>query len=146
VNWVALFSLQGRETRRRFWRIWFSINLAATVIWCASLMAMINLGPWAAIALLALPPLGAMATALVVRRIHDRGKATAWAPIYVFGPFVLTEPAKGLVSSASPWLVAAAVGLSLAGLALSVWGFVEIGLLKGTAGPNRYGPDPHAGV
>src|SRR6266487_727368 len=28
------------------------------------------------------------------------------------------------------------------GLAISVWAFVELGCLRGTPGPNRYGPDP----
>jgi hypothetical protein len=32
----------------------------------------------------------------------------------------------------------------LAGFALSIWGFVEIGFLRGTAEPNRYGPNPLA--
>jgi uncharacterized membrane protein YhaH (DUF805 family) len=25
---------------------------------------------------------------------------------------------------------------------LGIWGFVELGCLRGTAGPNRFGPDP----
>jgi uncharacterized membrane protein YhaH (DUF805 family) len=32
--------------------------------------------------------------------------------------------------------------LVLAGFALTTWGFVEIGCLRGTAGSNPYGPDP----
>jgi hypothetical protein len=32
--------------------------------------------------------------------------------------------------------------LALAAFALSIWGFVEIGCLPGTAGPNRYGLNP----
>jgi uncharacterized membrane protein YhaH (DUF805 family) len=27
-------------------------------------------------------------------------------------------------------------------LALAVWGIVELGFLRGTAGPNQFGPDP----
>jgi uncharacterized membrane protein YhaH (DUF805 family) len=30
----------------------------------------------------------------------------------------------------------------LASFALSIWGLIEMGFLRGTAGPNRYGPDP----
>jgi uncharacterized membrane protein YhaH (DUF805 family) len=33
---------------------------------------------------------------------------------------------------------------SLAGFAISIWACVELGCLRGTAGPNRYGPDPLA--
>ena len=32
--------------------------------------------------------------------------------------------------------------LALAGFALSIWGFVEIGCLRGNAGPNKYGSNP----
>ena len=32
--------------------------------------------------------------------------------------------------------------LQLISFAIAVWGFVEIGCLRGTVGPNRYGPDP----
>jgi uncharacterized membrane protein YhaH (DUF805 family) len=32
--------------------------------------------------------------------------------------------------------------LALAAFALTIWGFVEIGCLRGTAGTNNYGPDP----
>jgi uncharacterized membrane protein YhaH (DUF805 family) len=32
--------------------------------------------------------------------------------------------------------------LVLAGFALTIWGFVEIGCLRGTAGSNTYRPDP----
>ena len=32
----------------------------------------------------------------------------------------------------------------LGGLALSIWGFVEIGCLPGNAGSNSYGPNPIA--
>ena len=36
----------------------------------------------------------------------------------------------------------AAVVLGLASLAISIWGLVELGFLRGTVGPNQYGPDP----
>jgi uncharacterized membrane protein YhaH (DUF805 family) len=32
--------------------------------------------------------------------------------------------------------------LALAAFALSIWGFIEIGCLRGSAGANSYGPDP----
>lgn len=31
---------------------------------------------------------------------------------------------------------------SLASFAVSIWGLVELGFLRGTPGPNQYGPDP----
>jgi uncharacterized membrane protein YhaH (DUF805 family) len=32
--------------------------------------------------------------------------------------------------------------LHLISFGITVWAFVEIGCLRGTVGPNRYGPDP----
>jgi uncharacterized membrane protein YhaH (DUF805 family) len=32
--------------------------------------------------------------------------------------------------------------LALAAFALTIWGFIEIGCLRGTAGSNTYGTDP----
>jgi uncharacterized membrane protein YhaH (DUF805 family) len=34
---------------------------------------------------------------------------------------------------------------ALFGMALYVWGFVELYCLRGTSGDNQYGPDPLAG-
>ena len=145
MNFAALFSLDGRETRLNFWRLYLAINLATAVVWCADLFAVIGLGPWAGLLFLPLLPLGAMMSALVVRRVHDRGKNAAWALFFVFGPLILTEPAQALASQTSPWQTLAALGMSLGGLALSIWGFIEIGLMRGAPGDNRYGPDPRAG-
>ena len=32
--------------------------------------------------------------------------------------------------------------LGLVGFGISIWATVELGFLRGTAGPNSYGPDP----
>ena len=32
--------------------------------------------------------------------------------------------------------------LHLVSFAITVWAFVELGCLRGTVGPNQYGPDP----
>jgi uncharacterized membrane protein YhaH (DUF805 family) len=40
-----------------------------------------------------------------------------------------------------PMLVVVFIPL-LAGFAVSIWGFVEIGCLRGNAGPNKYGSNP----
>jgi uncharacterized membrane protein YhaH (DUF805 family) len=34
------------------------------------------------------------------------------------------------------------VVMSLLVIGLSLWALIELGLLKGTQGPNRFGPDP----
>ena len=32
--------------------------------------------------------------------------------------------------------------IALAGLPIGIWALIELGILKGTEGPNQHGPDP----
>ena len=61
-------------------------------------------------------------------------------------PFVvLPLIASGAVSELDPGGTSLLfVVVAFAALILEVWGLVEIGLLSGTSGPNRYGGDPRA--
>ncbi|HEX7385225.1 MAG TPA: DUF805 domain-containing protein [Burkholderiaceae bacterium] len=54
--------------------------------------------------------------AITVKRWHDRGKSAWW------------------------------VLINLVPVVGSVWTLIECGLLRGTVGANRYGPDPLAGI
>jgi uncharacterized membrane protein YhaH (DUF805 family) len=71
-----------------------------------------------------------------VRRLHDRNKSGWWIlPLYVV-PFLI-----GTISNQTSddlW----GLGLALVGLILWLWGLVELGFLRGTVGPNRFGLDP----
>ena len=74
-------------------------------------------------------------------RLHDRGKSAWWLLVFYAVPGVLGQLAKGA------WFAGAAgtelhYVLALAGFALSIWGFVEIGCLRGKPGLNRYGSNP----
>jgi uncharacterized membrane protein YhaH (DUF805 family) len=74
--------------------------------------------------------------ATTLKRLHDRNKSGWWIV-----PFFL---APNLLHKAGDWLgdsyLAGFVMLFM--LALSLWGFVEMLCLRGTRGPNRFGPDP----
>jgi uncharacterized membrane protein YhaH (DUF805 family) len=85
-----------------------------------------------------------IALAAMTKRLHDRDKGWLWVVIYVFVPNALSGFAEYLVADriverGPVWLV-----LQIAALALSLWGLIEIGFLRGTTGPNRFGPDPLA--
>jgi uncharacterized membrane protein YhaH (DUF805 family) len=60
--------------------------------------------------------------------------------------FFLAPGVVGHLADMRPFHGAAAIALhyalALAAFALTVWGFVEIGCLRGTEGPNRYGANP----
>src|SRR3954453_527657 len=148
MDWMTLlFSFTGRINRGKYWlaaliyvAVWTTFiavslvwlgglnidNLlsfagAALLIWLVGLM-LLFLGTWSGLA-------------VGVKRLHDRDKSGWWILLFWLGPGVLggwqTAPdtAGNLV-------------LSLAAGAIAIWGFVELGCLAGTPGPNRYGPDP----
>jgi uncharacterized membrane protein YhaH (DUF805 family) len=74
--------------------------------------------------------------ATTIRRLHDRNKSGWWILAFLVAPPLL----RGITDGLNEWSVAAVV-LSVAAMALTVWGFVELLFIRGTSGPNRFGPD-----
>ncbi|HEX4302622.1 MAG TPA: DUF805 domain-containing protein [Rhizomicrobium sp.] len=82
--------------------------------------------------------------AVFAKRLHDRGRSAWWLLVFILGP--------GLISVGGRWLSIqdADVGIDLGDLCVliaygvALWGMVEFYLLPGTAGDNRFGPDPLA--
>jgi len=76
--------------------------------------------------------------ATTVRRLHDRDKSGWWIVPLLMAPILLGKAADWLGDSyAADVVVLVLIGFSL-------WGLVEMLGLKGTTGPNRFGPDPLA--
>ena len=71
-----------------------------------------------------------------IKRLHDRDKSGWWLLVFYVLP--------GVLSGIGDSLDTGGFLFGLAGFAVSMWALVELGLLRGTAGPNRYGPDPLA--
>jgi uncharacterized membrane protein YhaH (DUF805 family) len=78
--------------------------------------------------------------ALGVKRMHDRDKTGWWVVLFYYGPAVLNGISSSIDSTFINLL------LSVASLVIAIWGLVELGFLRGTAGPNRFGPDPLSGM
>ena len=122
---------KGRASRSEFW--WFClftllIQIAVTIVdkilpAMASIISAV-LGLW-----LLLPTLG-----ISTRRLHDRNFSGWWQVL----PLAAVLPAVAGAVLEADWL------LMLAGCAagLASLGLLIFYALKGTAGPNRYGPDP----
>jgi uncharacterized membrane protein YhaH (DUF805 family) len=98
--------------------------------------------------------------AVIVKRLHDRNKSAWWLLVFYVLPLVLNIPRQMAVLDAfhSGKLAAAiqhggqlTMGGPVATIAggaatiISLWAFVELYILRGTVGDNRYGPDPLAG-
>ena len=83
---------------------------------------------------------------VITRRLHDRGRSVRWLAVFTLAPLVLA--ALSIWLSETPvfyeqsWAGWTALAASLLSLALNLWGFVEIGLLRGDPGPNPFGPPP----
>lgn len=134
------FSFRGRAARTAFWIVsltWFVLTEAFEYWWTERGLAaaegddrtMVN----AALVLGSLPIL-VSCFAVSVRRLHDRGKSPWWLLAFVVSPVSLEIAGSLNTLDAGP-----SVTLMVAALALSIWGFIELGC---TSGPNRYGPDP----
>ena len=83
--------------------------------------------------------------ALSVKRLHDRGRTGWWLvgqTLILAVAAVLVVVAIAVPKEQAPvwWVLASVVGI--VALAVSIWLFVEIGFLRGTQGPNRFGEDP----
>jgi uncharacterized membrane protein YhaH (DUF805 family) len=138
-----LFSFSGRLNRKPYWLttlclilIFLVLITVVFVVGGASILSgdLSGLGAMIIILVLLYIPLLWIGLALGAKRLHDRNKSGWWLVIFWLVPAVLQgigEQIEGI-----------GIVLTLAGLGISIWGLVEIGFLRGTVGPNQYGPDP----
>ncbi len=130
-----LFKFSGRSSRLAFWRVQLICSALIGLVWILGLAASLVVGPWSAPLFLPILLLLIPLVAVGVRRVHDRGRDWRWLVLLALGPYLLA-----MWASLSPPLVG--VVLMLAATLLNLWGWVELGLLKGDPGPNAYGPPP----
>lgn len=137
-----LFGASGRIGRARYWRsvlIYIGGGLMTAVILFTA--AGIAAPLFVVMVVVVLIPWLLWGFSFTTRRLHDRGKSAWWLVVFYLVPGVLGQ------FSAAAWFggVAGIVMhyvLALVAFGLTIWGFVEIGFLRGTAGSNTYGPDP----
>jgi uncharacterized membrane protein YhaH (DUF805 family) len=81
---------------------------------------------------------------LVVKRLQDRNKSPHYAWL-LYGPAIVSTIAEMAGFTGTPTEPnTLGYALSLVSLVIGLWFFIELGFLRGTAGPNGYGPDPVA--
>ena len=150
MDWKRVYaSFDGRMRRRDYWFGLFGIVVMAFVL--GSLLSLI-IGPrWASLIgnIVVLYPVAA----LVTKRLHDREKAmNPWLFVFLGVPLLVNLMQTlgigfGEVSTTGndPVVMPTGfVGLAVSAVAFAVglWALVELGFLRGTRGPNRFGPDP----
>ncbi|WP_022724056.1 DUF805 domain-containing protein [Rhodopseudomonas sp. B29] len=146
---TLLFSFQGRINRARYWLVEL-INLAIFVV-CFALI-LIGAGVSSAIYATgtALSYLSmvifAIATLLLIwsstvagiKRLHDRDQSGWWMLVF-WGVSTIVGLLEETDATSSGKFI-----LGVGSLAVTVWITIELGCLRGTRGPNQYGPDPLA--
>jgi uncharacterized membrane protein YhaH (DUF805 family) len=91
-------------------------------------------------------------TALMIKRLNDRDRPTYfayifWAPTVLLllgGLAGLTMTTVDVGGVAVPTQSGLGWVLTIASLAIGIWALIELGILRGTEGPNQHGPDPLA--
>ena len=150
--WTLFFGFRGRINRARYWLvllILFTADVPLTLVGRAvgggTTFQVVSYAVNLAIFISTL--------ALGIKRLHDRDRSAWWLLLFYVGPFLV-----GMTGWLFLWATAGSFGdvrvfslfllrLSLlAGFALGIWGLVEIGFRRGTAGYNRFGADPLAKV
>jgi uncharacterized membrane protein YhaH (DUF805 family) len=139
---ALLWSFRGRINRQPYWLA----SLAIVVVLGVAISLIVGGGiaegaPAARVGIgLLIPALGIpliwIGLALGAKRLHDRGKSAWWLVVFYLLPSGLQSVGERLGD----------IGLVpvLVGLLVSAWGLIELGFLRGTAGPNRFGSDPLA--
>ena len=80
--------------------------------------------------------------ALAIKRRHDRNNnGYDAAALIILGVIYSILGALGMVAVGG----AVQIIFGLIFLVLGIWVIIQLGFLKGTAGPNNYGPDPLGG-
>ena len=135
-----LFSFRGRLNRKRYW---MTVIVTMAVIILLLLLALVMMREqrfeFAAltvvILLLLYIPLIWIGLAIGAKRLHDRDKSAWWLLVFYVLPGILSS--LGNQMDDLGFLI-----LHVVSFAITVWAFIELGCLRGTLGPNQYGPDP----
>jgi uncharacterized membrane protein YhaH (DUF805 family) len=139
---ALLWSFRGRISRQPYW-----LGSLAIIVVLGGAIALLADGKIAeddpatraGIGLL-IPTLGIpliwIGLALAAKRLHDRAKSAWWLLVFYLLP--------GFLQGVGGRFGDIGLVLVLAGLLVAAWGVIELGFLRGSAGPNRFGSDPLA--
>lgn len=139
---LGFMSFRGRSNRARFWLTTIAIYAVFLV---GSLVSIAMSGFLPFLAVFFLPVFVAVLVASLAnaaRRLHDRNKSAWWLLLFIGVPTVFLLPAEAARMSPDPGASGFAALCALISLPVTIWSLVEMGCLKGTVGPNRFGEDP----
>jgi uncharacterized membrane protein YhaH (DUF805 family) len=139
-------SLDGRINRAKWWAGFIIIIVVAIVVGLIVLSVLGDSVAGRIVSFIVQLILSYPAYAVGAKRFQDRNKPAMYALVGIaigllYGLLAIFGVVGDPVSQgALDWI------FMLAFLAVGIWYLVELGILKGTAGPNQYGPDPLGGT
>ncbi|MBR0671203.1 DUF805 domain-containing protein [Neoroseomonas soli] len=156
-QWLAF---RGRIGRKTFWLGYVLPLLALTIVAQVLDVALgfTMLGDAVPADQVQTGPIGGLAALLTlwpslagaIKRLHDRDRSGWWIGGYyllaaVCGVLIVAGAAVASAGAGGGGLMVAGFALAVVLLGYALWMLVEIGFLRGTPGPNRFGPDPLGG-
>lgn len=141
MNWGHLFfNFSGRINRAKYWvamLIYSAIYIVLAIVGYLT----DNSAIYQAINGMLNIVIFISSLAVGVKRLHDRNKSGWYLVLFYIVPGILVTAGIVVGTFMDDSILLASI-LGLAAFAIGVWAFVELGCLRGTIGPNRYGPDP----
>jgi len=137
-----LFGFSGRINRTKYWiavAIYWAVSMALGLVAFLTLVggeiarSTTMVTPFFIFAAVVYIAVAVSAIAVGIKRLHDRDKTGWWLLVFYLVP--------GLISTVGTRMHGPAI-LNLVSAAITIWMIVELGLLHGTPGPNRYGANP----
>ena len=153
-----LFSFRGRINRAKWW-LTVLVSIIISVL-AAIIGAIVGETASNLLSLAVFIPQFWISLAAGVKRLHDLNRTGAWLVLFYVGPVILVifffviagvDVAAALMSGetldsatiARVGMTGGIVGLLI--VILGIWALIWFGCLRGTVGPNQYGPDPLEG-
>jgi uncharacterized membrane protein YhaH (DUF805 family) len=141
MDWGHLFfKFSGRINRAKFW-IAALVYAVISIIFAVLSYVTDQSGAVQAVGGIVNLVVFISSLAVGVKRLHDREKSGWYLVLFYIVPSVLVGAAAVMGMTMEDSTMIAGI-LGLIAFAIGVWAFVELGCLRGTAGPNRFGPDP----
>jgi uncharacterized membrane protein YhaH (DUF805 family) len=143
MDFVNLFiTFNGRINRAKFWIVVLCCALFFLAVIGVTMAVSSSMSTIFGAALIAYIPMTYVSVVSAIKRLHDRNKSGWWVLLFYGGPMAL--PLVAAVLDGATEASMALFLLQLVGLGILIWGFVELGCLRGSIGQNRFGPDPLA--
>lgn len=133
------FSFQGRINRARYWLAVLGYVIVDLIAYPVKLTLGSGFG-YEAFSIAVGVAVMISGFAVATKRLHDRDKSAWWLLVFYALPAILAAVLFSM--SISGEMPSSFVLLYLIPVAIWVWVWIELGCLPGTAGANRYGPDP----